>query len=729
MQLTDSDPSERGTSKPAFHPDPVSSRHWTTCLFRLHELIPDQWMTWNPSFKRDTASACASASSSRSTLLDNANAETRPNPSFPVLYGHMVVRLLPMLEAILAHFIETELPLVRLIPFCRAVTPLFRFHRRPVNTSFVLLREHWHFVPPDADGSNADNQLTWFIGRLRMQLVTHCVLSRTHTLAVHRARSRKLNGPGADIEAQSGLLTQRGWSELCASVEVAKETYTQLLAKYTDEARFWAEAEPELEAMLYDWYNAHVTCADSEFVSTLLNPIILSTHKFGLYGHPAAWRPWNLEENVSIQAAGLYAAAVEIMSSYTTPKEFVAAMTDFLLPGSVGPDTGDCVNVLGALTALLPNAYRMAICQFATSLLVEDVMTNPIGSPDWSNQLDECYNSASQWHRSSRIRRHARWLDPDENESHTDLCPSPPAVAVNFFKDFLPPQQSSADTDKRTTGVELNSKNSKDNSLFTELIVPYLTNEAQLLMAFYLVAPLMGSLHSERAAKLIELTAHLYRAVAQVDALLGMKGGGGAGGPGGESNSAGTDQDAESDTKPKQIGVPMVHVDTVADLLYHIKYMYVGNGVLDQVQPLLPKLRPNLRKRLKFILPPTEMFNAPGSAQSGAQAWTKPSQAFPGEMARAVYEGRPTFDPQVEYAIQAWKPWLQRDREILEHSQSMATKVVKGLEVKTNCGAHTLVGMHISLIEGVTGTNMVLFCSWFKERADLISTRQICSIL
>ncbi|TPP57975.1 hypothetical protein FGIG_02996 [Fasciola gigantica] len=673
-QATESNLADQSLSKDVFHPDPVSSRHWTTTLLHLHELIPDQWITWNPS-----------TTGGRPSKPDQANTGPNPNPNFPVLYGHLVLRLLPMLEAVLAHFIETELPLVRLIPFCQAVTPLFRFHRRPVNTSFVLLREHWHFVPPDADGTNADNQLAWFVGRLRVQLVTHCVLSRTQTLAVHHARAHRLAGANTDVEVQSGLLTLRGWSELCASVEVAKNAYIRIRSKYPEDARFCAEAESELEAVLYDWYNAHVTCADSEFVAALLNPIVLSTQKCGLYGHPAAWRPWNLEENVSVQAAGLYAAAVEIMSSYTTPKEFVAAMTDFLLPRTVIPNNGDCLNVLGALTALLPSPYRMAICQFTTSLFLENVLTDPVGPRDWPNHSEEC-NPVSPWSRPSRIKRHARWLDPEENESLTDSCPSPPLVAVNFFKDFLPPQLNSTtittsntnwrdgrDNSKKGDVVESNvgcSGSGQDRSssapisskedvskhtcllkaslwhaiwshantthltalptLFTELFVPHLSNEAQLLMAFYLVAPLMGSLHSERPAKLIELTAQLYRAVAQVDAILSLKG---------KDGSANTDHNVDADPKPKQTGVPLVHVDTIADLLYHIKYMYVGNGVLDQVQPLLPKLRPNLRKRLKFILPPTEMFGSQ-SGQSAGQTLSRPSQAFPGEVARAVYEGR-----------------------------------------------------------------------------------------
>lgn len=108
----------------------------------------------------------------------------------------------------------------------------------------------------------------------------------------------------------------------------------------------------------------------------------------------------------------------------------------------------------------------MAICQFTTSLLLEDVLTNPAGSRDSPNHADEC-NSVSSWSRSSRIRRHARWFD-SEDESLSDSCPSPPLVVVNFFKDFLPPEPNSStagpnnNTNKNVGDSRINNNNNDE---------------------------------------------------------------------------------------------------------------------------------------------------------------------------------------------------------------------------------------------------------------------------
>lgn len=58
-------------------------------------------------------------------------------------------------------------------------------------------------------------------------------------------------------------------------------------------------------------------------------------------------------------------------------------------------------------------------------------------------------------------------------------------------------------------------------SLFTELILPQLFNEPQLLMAFYLVAPLMGSLHMERPTRSIDVS-HI-EAMAPVVIAISMR--------------------------------------------------------------------------------------------------------------------------------------------------------------------------------------------------------------
>ncbi|XP_008483909.1 mediator of RNA polymerase II transcription subunit 23 [Diaphorina citri] len=45
----------------------------------------------------------------------------------------------------------------------------------------------------------------------------------------------------------------------------------------------------------------------------------------------------------------------------------------------------------------------------------------------------------------------------------------------------------------------------------------------------------------------------------------------------------------------------MSHMDEICDLLYHIKYMFVGDLMKSEVEGIIRKLRPALQMRLRFI--------------------------------------------------------------------------------------------------------------------------------
>lgn len=46
---------------------------------------------------------------------------------------------------------------------------------------------------------------------------------------------------------------------------------------------------------------------------------------------------------------------------------------------------------------------------------------------------------------------------------------------------------------------------------------------------------------------------------------------------------------------------PLKYMDTFCDLLYHIKYIYVGNVIRNESEVIIKRLRPELQKRLRFI--------------------------------------------------------------------------------------------------------------------------------
>ncbi|KER26440.1 hypothetical protein T265_06297 [Opisthorchis viverrini] len=652
------DPASPSVVSIPLHPDPVSSRYWPDTILRLHQLIPDQWVT---EVSSDTPGMSKTTSET---------GEVRSNPKLPVLYGHMLLRLLPILEAVLAHFMETNLPLVQLIPFCHAISPLFRFHRRPLNMCYVLLREHWHLTPPeleaflardipDANSMN-DKRVMWLADRLRVQIIIYHVLKDHHRLSCSRTTKSHEKTPEKECTSFT-LLNQSLWSEVTSGVDACLKAFDIVRNKYPDvdgDPAVLYSAESDLQSILVSWYRSRSFLFDVSAMESLLAPIVLSTQKHGLYGHPAAWRPWHLEENVSVQAAGLYAAAVGLMSSFTSPSEFVTSLAEFLYPKINAMDLGEHLNVIGSLVTILPNAYHRVICQFAITLFTDPLLTDSTLADDWPEVNTNEVKNSSRWRLSVRKKTY-RKLTEMETEENDITSHIPPRVAVNFFEEILPAQNSvkqngtdysESRTENTNFSVAREACMLKANlwhavwshtnttqltslpSLFAERILPRLKNEAQLLMSFYLVSPLMGTLyaerHAERHAKLIDLTAELYRAVLQVDSHLAAIPDRSTHHPG-EEVKTNTEADA---SPPNNTGVPMVHADAIADLMYHIKYMYVGNGVLDQVRPILPNLRPCLRKRLKFILPPSESMVA-----QQQQSSSQPRNGVPGE---TIYEGR-----------------------------------------------------------------------------------------
>uniref|UniRef100_A0A5K3ERT0 Mediator of RNA polymerase II transcription subunit 23 n=1 Tax=Mesocestoides corti TaxID=53468 RepID=A0A5K3ERT0_MESCO len=129
--------------------------------------------------------------------------------------------------------------------------------------------------------------------------------------------------------------------------------------------------------------------------------------------------------------------------------------------------------------------------------------------------------------------------------------------------------------------------------VFDEFVLKYVNNEAKLLMAFSLITPPMKALNTDNSTKVVDLTVSLYKAVQQVDEALAAK------------------------------NVPMYHVNTIADLLYHIKYTFVGNAVKEKVQGLLGQMRPRLQACLKFVFPTPITTNTsptlpPGNANDSA---------------------------------------------------------------------------------------------------------------
>ncbi|KAH9498459.1 Mediator of RNA polymerase II transcription subunit 23 [Bulinus truncatus] len=100
-----------------------------------------------------------------------------------------------------------------------------------------------------------------------------------------------------------------------------------------------------------------------------------------------------------------------------------------------------------------------------------------------------------------------------------------------------------------------------------EKLKPIIKHENQFIFLCHLIGPFLQRFHMERTRCLLELTVELY------DILLNV------------------------DTKSEHL----YNMDAICDYLYHIKYMFVGDGVRNEVEKVICKLRPALKLRLRFI--------------------------------------------------------------------------------------------------------------------------------
>ncbi|XP_015604323.1 mediator of RNA polymerase II transcription subunit 23 isoform X1 [Cephus cinctus] len=100
-----------------------------------------------------------------------------------------------------------------------------------------------------------------------------------------------------------------------------------------------------------------------------------------------------------------------------------------------------------------------------------------------------------------------------------------------------------------------------------EKLQPVVSSEEQLIFACHLIGPTLARFNAERPRCVVELAVSLYEMLEQVDRT-------------------------QSHLK---------YMDPICDLLYHIKYMFVGDMMKTDVECIIRRLRPALQMRLRFI--------------------------------------------------------------------------------------------------------------------------------
>ncbi|XP_012057151.1 PREDICTED: mediator of RNA polymerase II transcription subunit 23 [Atta cephalotes] len=100
-----------------------------------------------------------------------------------------------------------------------------------------------------------------------------------------------------------------------------------------------------------------------------------------------------------------------------------------------------------------------------------------------------------------------------------------------------------------------------------EKLQPVVSSEEQLIYACHLIGPTLARFNAERPHCVVELAVCLYEMLERVD----------------------------------HTQTTLNYMDSICDLLYHIKYMFVGDMTKNEVECIIRRLRPALQMRLRFI--------------------------------------------------------------------------------------------------------------------------------
>uniref|UniRef100_A0A4W6ERB3 Mediator of RNA polymerase II transcription subunit 23 n=2 Tax=Lates calcarifer TaxID=8187 RepID=A0A4W6ERB3_LATCA len=101
----------------------------------------------------------------------------------------------------------------------------------------------------------------------------------------------------------------------------------------------------------------------------------------------------------------------------------------------------------------------------------------------------------------------------------------------------------------------------------SETLKPIVQTEFQLLYVYHLVGPFLQRFQQERTRCMLEIGVAFYEMLQAVD----------------------------------QHCQHLSYMDPICDFLYHIKYMYTGDSVKEQVEKIIMTLRPAMKLRLRFI--------------------------------------------------------------------------------------------------------------------------------
>uniref|UniRef100_A0A3B3WQX8 Mediator of RNA polymerase II transcription subunit 23 n=1 Tax=Poecilia mexicana TaxID=48701 RepID=A0A3B3WQX8_9TELE len=127
----------------------------------------------------------------------------------------------------------------------------------------------------------------------------------------------------------------------------------------------------------------------------------------------------------------------------------------------------------------------------------------------------------------------------------------------------------------------------------SETLKPIVQTELQLLYVYHLVGPFLQRFQQERTRCMLEIGVAFYEMLQAVD----------------------------------QHCQHLSYMDPICDFLYHIKYMYTGDSVKEQVEKIIMTLRPAMKLRLRFITHSSIIETSSSAAAAASSASASSSSA------------------------------------------------------------------------------------------------------
>ncbi|XP_040981215.1 mediator of RNA polymerase II transcription subunit 23 isoform X3 [Aquila chrysaetos chrysaetos] len=241
---------------------------------------------------------------------------------------------------------------------------------------------------------------------------------------------------------------------------------------------------------------------------------------------------WRFNEFPNPAAHALHVTCVELMALAVPGKDVGNALLNVVLksqPLVPRENITAWMNAIGLIITALPEPYWIVLHDRIVSVINSPSLTSEtewVGYPFQLFDFTACHQSYSEMSCSYTLAlAHAVW-------HHSSIG------QLSLIPKFL-----------------------------TEVLIPIVKTEFQLLYVYHLVGPFLQRFQQERTRCMIEIGVAFYEMLLNAD----------------------------------RYSSHLNYMDPICDFLYHMKYMFTGDSVKDQVEKIICNLRPALKLRLRFI--------------------------------------------------------------------------------------------------------------------------------